>query len=138
MRSRFVRSPGACVLIGRCFLNIRKALNVVLLFGILCFLWQCAPVREEIRGGEDRIPVSFRYENGRAERVCIAGTFNQWSSGSDCMALEGKVWLLKLRLPPGRHAYLLVIDDRVWKPDPGNVLTEDNGFGDRNSVIVVQ
>ena len=65
----------------------------------------------------------------KVKKVCIAGSFNQWSHQSHCMKKDKNAWTLSLSLPPGRYPYLFLIDDRISELDPGTPLTEENGFG---------
>jgi len=76
--------------------------------------------------------------DAQAQKVCIAGSFNQWSTQSHCMKKNKNTWTLKLSLSPGRYPYLFLIDDRISKLDPGAALTEESGFGTKNSILVVE
>jgi glycosidase len=40
-------------------------------------------------------------------------------------------------LEPGRHSYKIVVDGK-WILDPANTETEDNGAGDKNSVVTIR
>jgi hypothetical protein len=53
------------------------------------------------------------------------------------MARTAEGWSLCLSLPSGRYSYLLVIDGDSRQLDPSALLWEDNGFGTRNSVLIV-
>jgi hypothetical protein len=54
------------------------------------------------------------------------------------MNKDKNTWTLRLSLPPGRYPYLFLIDDRISKSDPGAALTEESGFGTKNSILVVE
>jgi AMP-activated protein kinase-like protein len=73
-----------------------------------------------------------------AQRVAVAGTFNQWDAGATLLARAGDqgVWTVTVALPVGQHQYAFVVDGRRWVPDPAapNV---DDGFGRRNSIMSV-
>lgn len=71
-------------------------------------------------------------------RVGVAGNFNAWSADSHPMRRDEArgIFEITLELPPGRHAYRLVIDGR-WTADPFNSRFELNPFGEPNSVIEV-
>jgi 1,4-alpha-glucan branching enzyme len=84
------------------------------------------------------IPVRFLCEVPGAARVCVSGSFNQWSSRSHCMRREGNTWSVMISLPSGRHEYGFVIDGDLWQTDPGAPLVEDNGFGRMNSVLILE
>jgi len=113
-------------------------LPLLISFFLVFFLCQCAPISKDIAQNEENISVVFTYRDDQAQKVCITGSFNQWSSQSHCMKKAKNTWTLELSLPPGRHAYLFLIDDRIPKLDPGAALTEESGFGTRNSILVVE
>jgi hypothetical protein len=54
------------------------------------------------------------------------------------MQREGDKWILLLSLPRGRYSYVFVLDGTARQADPGAVLDEDNGFGGKNSVLIVE
>jgi len=105
---------------------------------LLIFLCQCALLSKDITQNDENIPVVFTYMDDQAQKVCIAGSFNQWSPQSHCMNKDKNTWTLKLSLSPGRYPYLFLIDDRISKLDPGAGLTEESGFGTKNSILVVE
>jgi len=70
--------------------------------------------------------------------IAIAGTFNEWSATSHVMRANPELGVFELciQLPPGRHAYRLVVDGH-WMTDPHNEVCESNPFGGTNSIIVI-
>lgn len=74
----------------------------------------------------------------RAERVEIAGEFNNWQPNQHPLkkVSENGVWQIKLPLGKGRYRYRLVVDGH-WQQDPYNGLTEVNPYGEHNSVVEV-
>jgi 1,4-alpha-glucan branching enzyme len=85
-----------------------------------------------------KIPVRFVYIDNKAATVCVSGSFNGWSQQSDCMSRSDDGWSVRVLLPPGRYQYAFVIDGCRWRDDPGAVLAEDDGFGIKNSVLIVE
>jgi chromosome partitioning protein len=73
-----------------------------------------------------------------AQRVQIAGDFNQWASTDGEMAATDPpdVWTKEVLVPRGRYAYRLIIDGR-WCSDPANPYVESNPYGELNSVVEV-
>ena len=75
-----------------------------------------------------------------ANRVQVAGDFNQWNAADTGSEMEPTdqpgVWQREVALPPGRYAYRLVIDGR-WHSDPANPYVESNPYGELNSVVEV-
>jgi chromosome partitioning protein len=72
------------------------------------------------------------------DKVCIAGTWNNWSPELHQMKRNDAlgVYELCLRLEPGRHQYRLVLDGQ-WTADPHNESAELNPFGEATSIIEV-
>ncbi|HEY0368006.1 MAG TPA: alpha-amylase family glycosyl hydrolase [Chthoniobacterales bacterium] len=74
-----------------------------------------------------------------AQKVSLAGSFNGWSgdktplSGPD----ENGEFSADVALDPGRHSYKVVVDGK-WILDPANPDSEDNGLGDKNSVVTMR
>ena len=102
-------------------------------------LWGCAAVEPRVwhSAGTD-LPVTFVYEDDGASEVCVAGDFNGWNPEGHRMRKQGGRWLLRISLSTGRHAYVFVVDRDRWVTDPGALLTEDNGFGGENSILLVE
>ncbi|HEY0009175.1 MAG TPA: AAA family ATPase [Tepidisphaeraceae bacterium] len=77
-----------------------------------------------------------RFEN--ANRVLIAGDFNNWSPMSSPLMSNGdpSKWITKLPLQPGRYRYRFVVDGQ-WVTDPNNERTEINEYGEMNNVVEV-
>jgi hypothetical protein len=50
---------------------------------------------------------------------------------------EDGSWQVKIRLRPGRFEYKFAVDGDEWIPDPANPDAVEDGFGGRNSVLVV-
>jgi chromosome partitioning protein len=75
----------------------------------------------------------------RAQTVQIAGDFNNWQPSKCSLQKVGNsgVWQTKMKLPPGKYRYRLVVDGQ-WQQDPYNEATELNPFGGFNSVVEVK
>jgi len=76
-----------------------------------------------------------------ANRIQVAGDFNQWNTAAGDAEMvpteQPGVWRKDVALGPGRYAYRLVIDGR-WCSDPANPYVESNPYGELNSVVEVQ
>ncbi len=83
--------------------------------------------------------VQFELAAPQAGHVVLAGSFNGWDPESVPMARSpaSGMWTVTLRLRPGAHQYLFLVDGERWVPDPRAHAQVDDGFGQRNSVIVV-
>ncbi len=81
--------------------------------------------------------VTFRYE-GTAQTVALAGEFNGWSTTADPLTKGADgTWTITKDLAPGRYPYKFVIDGTTWKEDPNAAETVDDGYGGKNSLVVV-
>lgn len=74
-----------------------------------------------------------------AESVAVVGDFNRWNPSRNVMVREGRAgtWRARLRVPPGVYQYGFVVDGREWLADPTAPRSVPDGFGGRNSVLVV-
>ncbi len=82
--------------------------------------------------------VTFTLEGfNDAEKVVLAGSFNDWNEESMTMThMDGK-WLYTLDLPGGKHHYKFIVDGK-WMTDPQNPVKEYDYKGNINSVKMVQ
>ncbi|HUJ11696.1 MAG TPA: protein kinase [Verrucomicrobiae bacterium] len=81
--------------------------------------------------------VEFTLTAPDAHSVVVTGDFVNWDpSGVPMKKGPNGVWSATLSLPAGRHLYKLIVDGK-WMPDPENPAQEDDGYGGKNSVVVV-
>jgi 1,4-alpha-glucan branching enzyme len=86
--------------------------------------------------GKSRV-VRFEFNDGHAQKVSIAGSFNDWRpEASEMLRLEDGKWWKDLSLSPGEYEYRFVIDGK-WVTDPECPQERANGFGENNSVLLV-
>ena len=72
-----------------------------------------------------------------AEAVAIYGSFNNWIQTKNYCAREGEGWVCRIDLAPGKYTYKFLVDG-VGLNDPTNPVTEDDGNGHLNSVVVIR
>jgi hypothetical protein len=74
-----------------------------------------------------------------ASHVALVGDFNAWDARATALRQDRAtgVWTAEVRLPPGRHVYAFVVDDRTWMADPTAPRAPGDDFGSPNSVIMV-
>lgn len=85
---------------------------------------------------EDTV-VGFRLAAPDARAVAVAGDFNDWRPETLPMtAGPDGTWSATAALPPGRYAYMYVVDGR-WTTPPDAPRTQDDGFGALNGVLDV-
>lgn len=83
--------------------------------------------------------VLFTYKDEKAEKVTIAGSFNNWDAEKQTLIKnKNGVWYIVLPLPKGKIEYKFVIDGAQWVKDPDNKNTAPDPYGGENSVFEVK
>jgi len=82
----------------------------------------------------------FEVQRPDARSVALAGSFNQWSTSSHPLARDASqgVWSVVVRLPPGEHLFMYVVNGSEWITPPMAEDYVDDGFGARNGTVVVR
>ncbi|MGE5280547.1 MAG: isoamylase early set domain-containing protein, partial [Deltaproteobacteria bacterium] len=104
------------------------------------------PMMEKITQAMDKIvrkktkeftAVTMTLAREEAANVFVVGDFNNWQADDAArMDRVDGVWQHRLKLKPGTYRYRLVIDG-VWQKDPANPDTQENPFGELDSVLTV-
>lgn len=82
--------------------------------------------------------VQFVLTAPKASQVTVVGDFNQWDPAATPMVRrESGAWTAAIPVSSGRHVYAFIVDGDRWVADPAAPLAPEDGFGIRNSVIVV-
>ena len=98
----------------------------------------CATLRAPEAPAVTPAGVRFVLRHPQAQKVSLAGSFNQWSESSHPLARSSGVWTIVVALPPGEYAFMYVVDGREWLTPPAARDYVDDGFGSRNGVVVVR
>ncbi|MCE9626970.1 MAG: isoamylase early set domain-containing protein [Candidatus Eisenbacteria bacterium] len=103
-----------------------------------------APAAAKAVTGKGKAPVVsaagvvFTYA-GSARTVSLCGSFNDWAPIADPMPQQADgTWTITKKLKAGSHSYKFLVDGAQWKTDEANKTSEDDGFGGKNSVLVVK
>ncbi len=81
--------------------------------------------------------VRFNLYAPEAERVFLAGDFNNWDVDNLLMKRDKKgTWEAIFTLPPGRYEYRFRVDG-VWHDDPNAHERAENPFGSQNCLRIV-
>jgi hypothetical protein len=81
------------------------------------------------------VVVRFTLVADGARKVAVAGDFNDWDPSATQLVTDGKGnFSGTLRLPPGAHEYMFVVDGQ-WITDPAASERRPDGFGRTNAVL---
>ena len=82
--------------------------------------------------------VPFEFVAPDAQKVFLAGNFNNWDTGASLMKKDKKgIWKTTVSLTPGRYEYRFLNDGR-WENDPACCDCVPNEFGSQNCVKIVE
>jgi hypothetical protein len=82
--------------------------------------------------------VKFVLTAPQAHSVSVVGDFNDWdAAATSAVREENGSWSMYVPLRPGRYEYTFVLDGRHLVPDPAAPIAPDDGYGQKNSVVVV-
>ncbi len=111
---------------------------------LLAAIWlkPTAGTRSTTAGGPEAIvvtaPTRFVFLAPKARHVAITGDWVHWDPAGIPLGSRGNgVWVAEIAVPVGLHHYVFVIDGTEWRPDPNAASQVDDGFGQRNSVLLV-
>jgi hypothetical protein len=98
-----------------------------------------APAETNRGAAPATVPVRLVFLAPRASTVAVTGDFARWDpKGIPLARARGDdVWSVDLELPPGLHHYVFIVDGAEWRPDPNAASQVDDGFGQKNSVLLV-
>jgi len=83
--------------------------------------------------------IIFFYHNDKAERVMLAGDFNNWNATQIRFTRTNGIWRAEIAAPQsGRYHYKFVVDGERWLDDPSNGLKAPDNYGGFNSVLNVR
>ena len=91
------------------------------------------PAKERV----DLVRHYFRLEAPGAQQVCLVGNFNRWKvCATPLERVREDLWQISVELERGRHEYMFVVDNE-WVSDPRAAVHVDDGFGNRNAVLIL-
>lgn len=85
------------------------------------------------------VPVRLVFVAPSAASVAVTGDFAAWNPSGIPLAKTKSdgVWSVDLELKPGLHHYVFIVNGTEWRPDPNAGSQVDDGFGQKNSVLLV-
>jgi len=123
------------------FSPLQIAVSAALLVVCTTLMLTHLPGRQQSRSAQSqdhRVPVVFTLTLPSAQSVAVVGSFNQWRpQGFEMHDAEHHRWTITLELPEGRYEYAFLVDDKEIIPDPHASLYQNDGFGNRNAVLIL-
>ncbi len=97
-------------------------------------------VAQNVPATAETTTVVFSLKDPRASKVHVIGSFNHWSPKGYEMRYDkkSKTWVLAVKLPEGRYEYAFLLDGKTIMPDPKALMQKDDGFGNKNSILIVE
>ncbi|MBL9141637.1 MAG: alpha-glucosidase C-terminal domain-containing protein [Phycisphaerae bacterium] len=93
------------------------------------------------RAGEDEWKVTFTVparEAGSSKTVQVAGDFTGWQGQAISLKKQSNGdWIGSADIHSGRRLYKFILDGGRWISDPANAMTEPDGQGGNNSVLLL-
>ena len=100
--------------------------------------WQRSGPAPEPSAAQAPLYVEFVLNAPGARSVALAGDFTTWSPDVELQDADGDgVWVGRVAIQPGLHRYMFVLDGSEWVTDPNASRHADDGFGNRNAVLLV-
>ncbi len=107
---------------------------------VFCLLVACAsspPVPEGPQPIEAGVEFSLVLPN--VQSVAVVGDFNDWSHTAHMLVREdGDRWSGVVPLSAGEHVFMFVVNGEQWVVPPLADDYVDDGFGQKNGVLVVR
>jgi hypothetical protein len=87
-----------------------------------------------------RAAVTFTLNMPDASNVEVIGSFNQWTPNGFRMHWDERrgLWVLSVPLERGRYEYAFLVDGKTILPDPKAIMQQDDGFGNKNSILIIE
>ena len=84
--------------------------------------------------------VTFTLNMPDASYVEVIGSFNQWMPNRFRIHWDERrgLWVLSVPLERGRYEYAFLVDGKTILPDPKAVMQQDDGFGNKNSILIIE
>ncbi|HEX8288868.1 MAG TPA: S8 family serine peptidase [Pyrinomonadaceae bacterium] len=84
--------------------------------------------------------IVFFYHDHTAKSVFLGGDFNDWDfSGNEFFECDDGVWRAEIPFQPsGKYAYKFFVNGERWTEDTSHGLKEEDGYGEYNSILIIE
>ena len=95
-------------------------------------------MKKEAIANSSKRSVTFELPGVQAETVSVVGDFNNWEPANGAMKRrKDGVWTKAIRLAPGTYRFRYVVEGDQWLNDPAADGYEPSGFGQDNSILIL-
>lgn len=113
-----------------------KKLSLILVVIMSLIIALALPTMAETKVNGNQVTFTFKAPN--ASLVYLSGNFNGWSPTGDKMTKGADgIWSVTIKLKPATYQYKFVVDG-VWTADESAASLADDGFGGKNSILIVK
>lgn len=113
-----------------------KKLSLILVVIMSLIIALALPTMAETKVNGNQVTFTFKAPN--ASLVYLSGNFNGWSPTGDKMTKGADgIWSVTIKLKPATYQYKFVVDG-VWTADESAASLADDGFGGKNSILIVR
>lgn len=97
------------------------------------------PLARASAPADGAVLMRFLLVDDTASTVAVAGDFTDWEPVAlTAQQVEGQtVWSGVVPVVRGEHRYMFVVDDEEWVTDPLATVQRDDGFGNRNAILIL-
>lgn len=133
---RWSRAPRSLTFVP---LHLAYGAAVVAVLALGAVLYGISDEKQHLTRRDAPVPVVLVLRAPDARQVAVIGSFNGWMAQKcEPQLIDGiPHWSASLLLPAGRYEYAFVVDGETIVPDPGAGLQEDDGYGNRNAILLV-
>jgi len=104
---------------------------------IIIFAFSIFNNQPDTQKAEKFVNYRFVIYKPEAEKVEISGEFTNWKPLKLKEVSRTGYWEAEIKLKPGEYKYFYLINDKKVVADPTSIYTEEDGFGNRNSILKV-
>lgn len=110
-----------------------------LLAACIIIIFAFIMLSNQLETGKAETFVNYRFViyKPEAEKVEITGEFTNWKPLKLKEISQTGYWETEIKLKPGEYKYFYLINDKKVVADPTSVYTEEDGFGNKNSILKV-
>lgn len=117
--------------------NLTRVTQLLAASIIIIFAFSIFSNQPDTRKAEKFVNYRFVIYKPEAEKVEISGKFTNWKPLKLNSVSQTGYWEAEIKVKPGEYKYFYLINDKKVVADPTSIYTEEDGFGNKNSILKV-